>query len=97
MAAQDKTSVELFEESKRRLSALRERHTRAQVRLETERQALAAAKAEAQAQFGTNSLDALRELYKTQNSENDQVVMDLVLFLDDVERKLGDVERQIAA
>ena len=95
MTPNQKSTVELFDESKRRLTALRERHTRAQVRLETERQALAQAKQEAREKFGTDDLQALRDLFKTRSAENDQLVMDLVFLLDDAERKLGDLERQV--
>ena len=96
MAAQ-KTTVEVFAECKQRLTALRERHTRVQVRLEADRQALATAKEQARELFGTDSLEGLRELFKTRSAENDQTVMDLVLYLDDAERKLSDLDRQLAS
>lgn len=90
-----KSSVQILEEQKRRLTNLQERRTRVQVRLETERNALQTAQQEAVAMFGTADLDALRALYRERQSENDRRVMEFVMSLDDIEQRLADIERQI--
>jgi len=89
-----KTPVQQLEEQKNRLSQLKERHTRVHVKLEAERQALAEAQAEAQALFGTSELGSLREMYRHRSEENERMVLQFIAALDDVERRLADVERQ---
>lgn len=91
---QNKSAVDVLNEQKTRLSALQERRTRAQVRLENERRALEEARAEAQRLFGTSDLDQLRELFRTSQGENDRKVMDFLMALDKVEQQLADIERQ---
>lgn len=93
--SQNKTSIEVLEEQKRRLAALAERRTRAQVRLENERRALEEARAEAQRLFKTDDLEALRALFRTSQDENDRKVVEFVMALDAVDQKLADIERQI--
>ena len=93
--SQNKTSIEVLEEQKRRLAALAERRTRAQVRLENERRALEEARAEAQRLFKTDDLEALRALFRTSQDENDRKVVEFVMSLDAVDQKLADIERQI--
>lgn len=95
MTQPQKTSVQILEEQKKRITALQERRTRAQVRIETERKALQEAQAEAEALFKTSDLDALRALFREQQSENDRLVLELVMALDDLEQSLSDIERQI--
>lgn len=90
------SSVEILEQQKKRLRALEDRRTRAQVRLESERKSLVEAQEEAKKLFGTDNLDELRELYKRRHTENDQKIMDFVLALDDIEKSLSDIERQLA-
>ncbi len=94
MSTSQKTSVQILDEQKKRLSALQERRTRLQVRLETERKALEDAQAEALAQFGTSDLDALRALYRERQADNDRQVMEFVMELDEIDQRLGDIERQ---
>lgn len=94
--AQNKNSIEILEEQKKRLAALQERRTRAEVRLETERKALEEARAEALRLFGTNDLDALRNLYRERQDDNDRKVVEFMLALDTVEQKLSDIERQVS-
>ncbi len=91
-----KSPVEIFAEQKRRLGELTERRTRAQVTLEAEQRALAEAQAEAVRLFGTSDLDALRTMYRERTEENDRKVVEFVMALDEVERLLADIERQIA-
>lgn len=94
MSNPQKTSVQILDEQKKRLAALQERRTRLQVRLETERKALQEAQEEAQALFGTSDLDALRALYRERQADNDRKVVDFVMALDDIDQRLGDIERQ---
>ncbi len=94
MTTNQKTSVQILDEQKKRLATLQERRTRLQVRLETERKALEEAQAEALAQFGTSDLDALRALYRERQSDNDRKVMEFVMELDEIDQRLGDIERQ---
>lgn len=93
--SQEKTAVEQLELHKKRWTALKERHTRAQVKLEADKAALEEALAQARALFGTDDLDALRALYKEMQSANELAVMEFGLELDTVERSLADIERQI--
>lgn len=95
MATAQKTSVQVLEEQRRRLTTLQERRTRAQVRLEGERKNLKEAQEEAQRLFGTSDLAELRRLYSARQGENDEKVMDFMMNLDSVEEKLGAIERQI--
>jgi len=92
-----KTPVQQLEEQKTRLATLQERHTRVQVKLEAERQALQEAQAEARALFGTSDLEELRNLFRQRQVDNERQVADFIQALDDVERRLGDVERQTQA
>lgn len=92
-----KTPVQQLEEQKTRLATLQERHTRVQVKLEAERQALQEAQAEALALFGTSDLEELRNLFRQRQVDNERQVADFIQALDDVERRLGDVERQTQA
>lgn len=89
------TAVQILEDQKRRLAGLQERKTRAEVKLETERAALAAASEEAMTLFGTSNLDDLRQIYKDRGAENDQKVMDFMMALDAVDQQLSDIERQV--
>lgn len=95
MTTQQKTSVQILDDQKRRLAALQERRTRVQVRVETERRALQETQAEAQAQFGTSDLEALRQLYRDRQSDNDRKVVEFVMALDEIDQRLSDIERQI--
>ncbi len=95
MTQTKKSPVEIFAEQKRRLAELNERRTRAQVTLEAEQRALAEAQAEAMRLFGTSDLDALRTMFRERTEENDRKVVEFVMALDDVERQLADIERQI--
>jgi 5-hydroxyisourate hydrolase-like protein (transthyretin family) len=93
----EKSAVELLEAHKKRWNALKERHTRAQVRLEADKAALQEAQAQARELFGVDDLEALRALFKERQSANDQLVREFGLQLDSVERSLADIERQLAA
>lgn len=93
--AQTKSSTQILEESGKRLAALAERRTRAQVRLETEKRALEEARAEAKRLFGTDDVEELRKLFRASQEDNDRKVVEFVLALDDVDQKLGDIERQV--
>jgi RNA processing factor Prp31 len=93
--SQTKTSIEILGEQQKRLAQLSERRTRAQVRLENEKRALEEARAEAKRLFGTDDVEALRKLFRTSQDDNDRKVVEFVMALDDVEQKLGDIERQV--
>lgn len=96
MATNNLTPVELFAQQKKRHAELSERRTRAQVQLEAERRALAEAREEAKAAFGTEDLDALRALFRERSADNERKVMELMMALDEIENSLTNVERQIA-
>lgn len=93
--SQTKSSTQILEESGKRLSALAERRTRAQVRLENEKRALEEARTEAKRLFGTDDVEELRKLFRVSQEDNDRKVVEFVLALDDVDQKLGDIERQV--
>ena len=93
--ATQKTAVQELEEQKKRLAGLHDRRNRVCVRLEHERKVLLEAKTEAQSLFGTSEIDALRTLYKKNQTDNDQVMVEFVFALDLVEQELTDIERQI--
>jgi len=93
--SQIKSSTQILEESAKRLAALAERRTRAQVRLENEKRALEEARAEAKRLFGTDDVEELRKLFRASQEDNDRKVVEFVLALDDVDQKLGDIERQV--
>lgn len=92
-----KTAIQQLEEHKRRHSSLQERRTRAQIRLEAERKALAEAEAEALELFGTADLEKLREIYQQRVAENESKVAAFAAELDAVERQVADIERQAAS
>lgn len=85
----------MLDAQRQRLATLQDRRTRAQVKLETDREALKQAQAEAEASFGTSNLEELRALYTKRITEDEQVVMDFILSLDVIESALSDIERQI--
>lgn len=91
----EKTAVEKLEDQKKRLASLQERRTRAMVRLEAEQAALAKAKEEAVATYGTSNLAELRALYQAQINDNEMKVLEFTLSLDEVEQQLADLERQL--
>jgi hypothetical protein len=93
--SQTKSSTQILEESAKRLAVLAERRTRAQVRLENEKRALEEARAEAKRLFGTDDVEELRKLFRASQEDNDRKVVEFVLALDDVDQKLGDIERQV--
>lgn len=95
MTTTQKTSVQILDDQKKRLASLQERRTRIQVRVETERRTLTEAQQEAIALFDTADLDQLRKIYRERQELNDRVVVEFVMSLDDIEQKLGDIERQI--
>lgn len=95
MTTTQKTSVQILDDQKKRLASLQERRTRIQVRVETERRTLTEAQQEAIALFNTADLDQLRKIYRERQELNDRVVVEFVMSLDDIEQKLGDIERQI--
>lgn len=93
--SQTKSSTQILEESAKRLAALAERRTRAQVRLENEKRALEEARAEAKRLFGTDDVEELRKLFRASQEDNDRKVVEFVLALNSVDEKLGDIERQV--
>lgn len=93
--ATQKTAVQELEEQKKRLTGLQDRRNRVSVRLDHERKVLHEAKTEAQSLFGTSDIDALRALYKKNQTDNDQVMTEFGFALDMVEQELTDIERQI--
>lgn len=93
--SQNKTSIEILEEQKKRLGQMAERRTRAQVRLENEKRALEEARAESLRLFGTADIEQLRQLFRTTQEENDRKVVEFVFAVDSTDQKLTDIERQV--
>ena len=93
--SQNKTSIEILEEQKKRLGQMAERRTRAQVRLENEKRALEEARTESLRLFGTADIEQLRQLFRTTQQENDRKVVDFVFAVDSTDQKLTDIERQV--
>lgn len=89
------SASQLLESQKLRVAALQERRTRAVVRLETDRATLQIAENEAMAQFGTSDLAALRALFLAQTAANDSAVQEYIASVNEVERQLSEVERQL--
>ncbi|MCC5610601.1 hypothetical protein LC612_28580 [Nostoc sp. CHAB 5834] len=85
-----------LEEHKKRLSGLQERRTRVVVQLENERKAFEEAKAEAIKLFGTADLAELRRLYTERVEHNSMQVLEMGLALDEAERGISDIERQLS-
>lgn len=92
-----KTSAQILEENRGRHQSLLERKQRVEVELRAAGHQLAEAQAEAQRDFGTSDLDALRTLYATREQENADKVSAFVAGLDALEQELADVERQLAS
>lgn len=95
MSTSNKSAVQLLDEQKSRLTQLQERRTRVAVRIEAERQALKAAQEEAVALYGTADLDELRRQFKERQDQNERAVVDFIMNLDNAEKALADIERQI--
>lgn len=93
--SQNKTSTEILDEQKKRLGQMVERRTRAQVRLENEKRALEEARSEAIRLLGTDDIERLRQLYRTTQDENERKVVQFLMDLDEADRKLTDIERQV--
>lgn len=85
-----------LEEHKKRLAGLQERRTRVAVRLENERKALEEAQAEAVKLFGTSDIAELRRLYAERVEHNSMQVLEMGLALDEAERGISDIERQLS-
>jgi hypothetical protein len=89
------TPIQTLEAQNKRVASLQERRTRVQVRLETESTALAAARTEAIAQFGTADLAEIRKQFQDKSAENSRLVAEFTVALDSVDQQLSDIERQI--
>ena len=96
-AAASKTAAQLLEEQKARFNALAERRNRVAVELETAARQYAEAEAEAVREFGTGNLDELRQLYTTNEAENERRVRQFITEVDAVETTLSDIEKQLAS
>lgn len=96
MTEKAKSAAQLLEESKAKLTKLHERRTRAQTLLDAEAKRLAEARQEAEREFGTSDLEALRKLYAERSSENNCKVLEFMDVVENTERQLADVERQLA-
>ncbi|MDO8416305.1 MAG: hypothetical protein Q7S87_08860 [Agitococcus sp.] len=92
----EKTNLELLTEQKGRHATLTARKTAAHIRLETDKQVALEAQAEAIRLFGTANLDELKAMYRKIEEENSLKVVEFIFSLDETERKLQDIERQIA-
>jgi hypothetical protein len=92
-----KSAAQVLEENKARYQALIERRQRLQVELEAAARQLREAQDEAERDFGTRDIDALRAMYAKREEENEQKVAQFVQDLDALEAALVEVERQLAS
>ena len=90
-----KTPVELVEEGKKRLAALRDRQHAVAVRLEATKQKLADTRLEAEMEFGTSDLGKLRELYKQREEANASAAAEFTMAIDDIDAGLRRTERAL--
>jgi hypothetical protein len=88
------TSNQPIEELKKRYEALRDQKIRADTQLKTATDQLEQIKAEARAQYGTDSLAELESKLDEMKRENERKRADYQKHLDEVEVKLADVDRQ---
>lgn len=91
-----KSTAQILEEAKTRHQRLADRRQRVQVELEAAARQLEEAQDEAEREFGTRDLEALRELYAQREKENEQKVQEFVANLDELETALNEVEGQLA-
>jgi molecular chaperone GrpE (heat shock protein) len=92
----NKTPVELVEEGKKRLEALRQRQHRVEVQLETKRNQLKDAQVEAAIEFETDDLTKLRELFKTREEANAAAALEFIMALDDIDAALRRTEQALS-
>lgn len=95
MTTQNKSAVEKLEEGKRRLVSLTDRRTRLQVELEAARRQLKEAQLEAELEFGTSDLNALRNLFKEREEQNNAAVEAFLESLSDLESALKKTEQAL--
>ena len=91
----NKTAVELVEEGKKRLSALRDRQHAIAVRLEATKQQLADTRLEAELEFNTSDLVELRELFRKREEANAVAATDFTMALDEIDAALRRTERAL--
>jgi hydroxymethylpyrimidine pyrophosphatase-like HAD family hydrolase len=94
--AQEKTNLETLAEQKARHVLLTARKTAVHIRLETDKQVAQEASSEAIRLFGTSDIEELKKMYKKIENDNSLKVAEFIFSLDETEKKLLDIERQIA-
>lgn len=90
------STVELFEQQKKRHAELQNKRARAEAVRDAERQNLERTRAEARKLLGTDNVDELRKLYQQGEADNERKTTELVFALDEVQRTLDDIERMIS-
>ena len=97
MSTNASNPIEIFEQQKKRHALLQQRRTRAEALRDAERESLERTRAEARALLGTDDLAKLRQMYEEGRQENERKTTELLFELDEIERKLADIERLTAA
>lgn len=92
-----KSTAQVLEEQKARHAALAERRQRAQVEMEHSARQLEEAQEEAEREYGTREVPALRTLFTEREQENERKVAQFIEDLNALEAALVEVERQLAA
>lgn len=95
MTTPNKSAVERLEAGKRQLAALIDRRTRLQVELEATKRQLKEAQLEADLEYGTADLTALRNLYKEREAQNNAAVEAFLQSLTDLEVELKKTEQAL--
>lgn len=94
--ANEKSAIERFEETNKRFETLKDRRRKVQVQIETTKAQLLEACADAKAEFGTDNLNELRDLYRNREAENLQKVIDFTAAVDEAEQELVTIEQKAA-
>ena len=89
-----KNATAEFEVAKKKYDALVLRRQRFQVELEATRRQFLEASKEAELEFQTSQLPALRELYKTKEATKLQDILEFVMGVEDLEAELNDIEQK---
>jgi hypothetical protein len=87
------TTVEVFEQQKKRHADLSQRAARAEAMRDAELANHERLSAEALTVLGTADIDTIRNQYQAGETANERTVGELVFSLDEVERELQDIER----
>lgn len=96
MSTPNPSAVNQLAESKQKLASLAERRTRIQVQLETARQQLNEARAQAEAEYGTSDVARLREILAERDKANTEAAAQFQLAVTEFDAFLTRIEQAIA-